>query len=167
MFIDDVFAKLQDLKKAILLYKDASKAKLYEADGPRDTLSSAQDVVDAVMEDSRRLLALSNEADILLNDADYGVSVAEARVANADQATHGKLDMEKAKEDAKLVQETNARIGSITKGPQDAITLIREIIDRIGDDPEHQERIKKALEAAKQRNASTIDTVQHGDMSRG
>ncbi|KIX00360.1 uncharacterized protein Z518_10499 [Rhinocladiella mackenziei CBS 650.93] len=154
MFIDDVLAKLQDLKKAIFAGNGPAKDQLYEPEGPRDTLSLAQDVVDIVVADSRRLLALSNEADVLLNDADYAVSVAEARVANADKATYDSLEKEKAKEDTKLIEETNARIRSVTKGPQEAITLIREVIDQIGDDPEHQDRIKKALEAAKQRNAS-------------
>lgn len=153
MFIDDVLAKLRDLQKSIES-GEASTDKLYDREGPRDTLTSVQEMVDAVMADSRKLLGLSNEADILLNDADYGVSVAEARVANADNATYGNLEKEKAKEDAKLIEETNGRIRSVTKGPQDAIALIREVIDRIGDDPEHQDRIKKALEAAKQRNAS-------------
>lgn len=156
MFVDDVLPKLQELKTAMLAVEGdvAKKEKLFEQDGPRDTLALAQDVMDTVMADSRQLLGLSNEADILLNDADYGVSVAEARVANAEPTTYANLDKEKAKEDAKLIEEMNARISSVTKGPQDAITLARETIDRIGADPEHQERIKKALEAAKQRNAS-------------
>jgi len=48
----------------------------------------------------------------------------------------------------------NVRIASVTKGPQDAVDAIREMMDQIGDDPEHQDRIKRALQAAKQRNAS-------------
>lgn len=154
MFVDDALLRLQELQKVVVSCDDASRSKLYEAGGPRDALKLAQSVVDVVKDDSRKILALSNEAEVLLNDSDYGVSVAEARIANADKATSGNLENEKAKEDAKLVQETNARIGSITKGPQEAIALIRDILDRIGDDPEHQERMKKALEAAKQRNAS-------------
>ncbi|KAJ9498096.1 hypothetical protein H2202_006246 [Exophiala xenobiotica] len=154
LFIDDILVKMHDLKKTISSGEEAVKATLYEAEGPRDTLASTQDVVCLVMADSRKMLALSNEADVLLNDSDYGVSVAEAQVANADKVTYSSLEKEKAKEDAKLVEEMNVRIASVTKGPQDAIDAIREMMDQIGDDPEHQDRIKKALQAAKQRNAS-------------
>jgi hypothetical protein len=154
MFIDDILVKIQDLKKTISSGEEAVKATLYEAEGPRDTLASTQDVVGLVMANSRKMLALSNEADVLLNDSDYGVSVAEAQVANADKVTYISLEKEKAKEDAKLVEEMNVRIASVAKGPQDVIDAIREMMDQIGDDPEHQDRIKKALQAAKQRNAS-------------
>lgn len=155
LFIDDVLAKLEEVKR--IIFSDDTgmfRGKLYEPGGARETLSLAQDVVGIVMADSRKLLALSNEGDILLNDADYGVSVAEARVANADKGTYSSLEREKAKEDAKLVEEMNARVASVTKSPLAAIALTREVIDRIGDDPEHQDRIKRALEAAKQRNAT-------------
>ncbi|KIW83006.1 hypothetical protein Z517_02249 [Fonsecaea pedrosoi CBS 271.37] len=155
VFTDEVFDRLQEVKKAL----DAGalqneKERLYEPEGARETLSLAQNALDTVMSDSRRLLALSNEADVLLNDADYNVSVAEARVANADKPTYANLESEKAKEDTKLIEDMNVRISSVTKGPQEGISLIRELIDRIGDDPAHQERIKKALEAAKMRNAN-------------
>ncbi|KAI1614292.1 hypothetical protein EDD36DRAFT_406559 [Exophiala viscosa] len=155
LFIDDVLAKLEDVKRVIWSDEDGSlKKKLYEPGGARDTLSLAQDLVGVVMADSRKLLALSNEGDGLLNDADYGVSVSEARVGNADKSTYSSLEKEKAKEDAKLVEEMNTRLASVTKSPQAAIALTREVIDRIGDDPAHQYRIKRALEAAKQRNAT-------------
>ncbi|KIW94388.1 uncharacterized protein Z519_04364 [Cladophialophora bantiana CBS 173.52] len=155
VFTDEIFGRLQDVKKAIDSEAiQNEKEKLYEQDGASDALSLAQKALDTVMADSRRLLALSNEADVLLNDADYNVSVAEARVANADKPTYANLEKEKAKEDAKLVEEMNVRIGSVTKGPQEGIVLIRELIDRIGDDPAHLDRIKRALEAAKMRNAN-------------
>lgn len=155
-FIDDLLTKLQELKK--ITNGDASQnpdssKNLYEKDGARDTLTLAQEVVNTVITDSRRLLALSNEADVLLNESDFGVSVAEARTANADSATYAKLESEKAKEDAKLVEEMNTRVNSVNKSPADALALIRELVDGIGSDPDHKDRMKKALEAAKQRNS--------------
>ncbi|KAK4936982.1 hypothetical protein LTR10_022292 [Elasticomyces elasticus] len=155
LFVDEALAKLEDVKRVIFSNEDGSfKEKLYEPEGARDTLSLAQDVVGLVMADSRQLLALSNEGETLLNDADYGVSVSEARVGNADKSTYSSLEKEKAKEDTKLVEEMNTRLASVTKSPQAAIALTREVIDRIGDDPAHQDRIKRALETAKQRNAT-------------
>jgi len=155
-FVDDLLPRLRDLRSVILADKhELPPTDLYEADGPRDTLSFAQDAVHLVLADSRKLLSLAREADSLLNNADYAVSVAAARVAHADKATYTKLEQEKAKEDAKIVDETNSRISGVQKAPEEALALIREVVDRIGDDPEHQLRIKKALEAAKQRNAAT------------
>ena len=156
-FIDDLLTKLQELKKVTgggaSQNSDGNKAALYEKDGARDSLTLAQEVVNTVITDSRRLLALSNEADVLLNESDFGVSVAEARTANADTATYGKLESEKAKEDTKLIEEMNTRVNSVNKSPADALALIRELVDGIGSDPDHKDRMKKALEAAKQRNS--------------
>ena len=155
-FIDDLLPKLQELKKLTVSGNESQNSdgkNLYEKDGARDTVTLAQEVVNTVITDSRRLLALSNEADVLLNESDFGVSVAEARSANADTATYAKLESEKAKEDAKLVEEMNTRVNGVNKSPADALALIRELSDHIGSDPDHKDRMKKALEAAKQRNS--------------
>ncbi|KAK5051008.1 hypothetical protein LTR84_003567 [Exophiala bonariae] len=155
-FVDELLPKLQELKKCIASSDQSATSNgqdLYENEGARDTLTLAQGVVTTVITDSRRLLALSNEADVLLNESDYGVSVAEARTATADAATYAKLESEKAKEDMKLVEEMNTRVNGVNKSPADALALIRELIDQIGTDPDHKDRIKKALEAAKQRNS--------------
>ncbi|EXJ96394.1 hypothetical protein A1O1_01520 [Capronia coronata CBS 617.96] len=155
-FIDGILTRLQDLRKTIPPAGPSGRDPHRETDAARDTLSLAQSVVETVMADSRKILALSNEAEGLLNDADYAVSVADARVANADKVTYSNLESEKAKEDAKLREEMHSRISSVTKAPAEAVTLIQELLDRIGHDPDHQERMRKALEAAKQRNASTV-----------
>ncbi|RMZ80774.1 hypothetical protein DV738_g2666, partial [Chaetothyriales sp. CBS 135597] len=151
-YLDDLLARIRPVKEIVL--KDASNIpqEVYAPEGPRDSLSLAQRTIDYVLTDSQKLLGLSNVADKLLNDADYSVSVAEAHVSNADQVTYQRLEEEKAKEDAKILNDTNSRLSSIGKTPEAAIALIREVVDKVGDDPEHQERIKKALEAAKQRN---------------
>ncbi|KIV94481.1 hypothetical protein PV10_02246 [Exophiala mesophila] len=153
-FVDDLLVKVQDIKRAIGKSDKAATEKMLEKDGVKDLLDLAQETVNLVITDSRRLLALSNEADVLLNESDYGVSVAEARVANADKATYSKLESEKKKEDTKLVEEMNARVSSVVKGPTEVLTLIKEILTEEGEDSEHKERMRKALEAAKQRNAS-------------
>ncbi|OCT54476.1 hypothetical protein CLCR_00762 [Cladophialophora carrionii] len=158
VFTDEVLAKLQELKKAVdaLLSSSDERDILYGANGATDTLSLAHSTLDSITNDSRRLLGLSNEGDILLNEADYNVSVAEARVANADSSVYTKLQEEKAKEDSKLIEEMNARTASVTKGPEEAIRLVRDIqATVVGGGEGHEERIKRALEAAKARNAST------------
>jgi hypothetical protein len=75
-------------------------------------------------------------------------------MANAPPAAYKKLSEEKQKEDAKIQEDLDARLESIAKGPTDALSVIEGLVARIGNEPEHQERIERALEAAKMRNAS-------------
>ncbi|RMZ92640.1 hypothetical protein DV736_g100, partial [Chaetothyriales sp. CBS 134916] len=151
-YIDDLLVRIRQVKDMVLKEPSNIAQEVYAPDGPRDSLWLAQTTLNFVLTDSQKLLALSNVADKLLNDSDYFVSVAEARVSNADQITYQRLAEEKENEDAKIVNDMNSRLSSIGKTPEAAIALIREVVDKVGDDPEHQERIKKALEAAKQRN---------------
>ncbi len=122
------------------------------------------------------LLALSSEqivqtfhvADMLLNSADYEVSVAKAKVAKADMATLAKLKEERAKEDQKLMRDLEHRLALIREdsrrtndeivklllflgvqnGRADSAPALAEPVD-----PAHEARIQKALEEAKRRNA--------------
>jgi hypothetical protein len=182
VFTDDLLARLQNLKKAVDSVFSGSNntgndpSSLLPS-GTRDALQLAQSTLETISSDSRRILALSSEGDILLNDADYNVSVAEARVANADKATYSKLEDEKAKEDGKLIEEMDTRVRTVTKGPAEGVSLVKELLSRVGGvatgaavaaaapgvgapgtgmsmaDEGHEERIKRALEAAKMRNA--------------
>lgn len=155
-FLDELFAKvrrLNDVLPADGSWQQSATDAVYGENGARRVLASAQAVVDFVLADSRALLTTSNAADKTLNDADYAVSVAEAKAANADEATHIKLQADFSKEEGKLMEEMNMRMDSITTTPLNCANLIQEIVTRIGDDREHAERMKKALEQAKMRNA--------------
>ena len=157
-YVDDLLTDIKKLRDIIMHDASNLPADLYEPGGARATLSLAQKTVDLTWADSRKLLMTSNVADKFLNDADYSVSVAEARASDADPATYKKLSEEKSKEDAKIIEDTNSRMNSISQAPEEAITFIREVVDRIGDDTEHQDRIHKALEAAKRRNTGVALT---------
>jgi hypothetical protein len=152
-YVDDLLLRIREVKELVLKSPNDIPESVYEPDGPRDALSLAQKAIDFVLADSQKLLTISNVADKSLNDADFGVSVAEARVSNADVSTHEKLASEKEREDEKIAEDTNSRMASIARGPEEASALIREVVDRVGDDPLHKERMKAALEAAKRRNA--------------
>lgn len=152
-YVDDLLLRIREVKELVLKDPNDISEAVYEPDGPRDSLSLAQKAIDFVLADSQKLLTISNVADKALNDADFGVSVAEARVSRADVSTHEKLAKEKEKEDEKIIEDTNSRMASIARGPEEASALIREVVDRVGDDAQHKDRIKAALEAAKRRNA--------------
>jgi hypothetical protein len=164
-YIDDMVFKIRDIKEIILKNTESVPESFYGTDGPRDTLALAQKAIDFVLADSQKLLTISNVADKLLNDADFAVSVAEAKVSSADAVTYNKLAGEKEKEDQKIVDDTNVRMASIAKGPEEASGLIREVIDRVGNDPLHTDRMKAALDAAKKRNAGK-DGMTEGDVQK-
>lgn len=152
--VDELLPRIRPVREFVVREdgREHDEAVLYGPEGVRETLALAQKAVDLVLADSQKLLTIENVADKILNDADYGVSVAEARVSDADRSTYQKLDEEKAKEDAKIVEDTGSRMSAVGKGPGEAVELIREVVARIGDDPEHQARIRRALEAARRRN---------------
>lgn len=151
-FVDDVSAGLSSIND--LLKERPENAKELLLAGLHETLRSIEELLDYVANDSKSLLMLSNKVDNMLNSADYDVSVAEARVSNATQASMKLLQEEKGREDERIKAEVDTRMGSVAKGPENALFLLRNIIKRTGDDPQHQDRVQKALEAAKLRNAS-------------
>ena len=152
-YVDDLLVRIRELKELILKDPAEIPESVYEPEGPRDALLQSQKAIEFVLADSQKLLTISNVADKILNDADFAVSVAEAKVSNADSSTYEKLAEEKEKEDQKIVEDTNTRMASIANGPEEASVVIREVVDRVGSDPMHKDRIKVALEAAKRRNA--------------
>ena len=122
------------------------------------------------------LLALSSEqivqifhvADMLLNSADYEVSVAKAKVAKADLATLAKLKEERAKEDQKLMRDLEHRLALIREASRRTNDEIVKLMLFLGvqngravgaptpaepADPKREARMPKGLEDAKGRNA--------------
>lgn len=154
-FLDELFAKVRMLNEVLPAHgswQQTASESVYGEEGARAALASAQVFVNFVLADSRALLTTSNAADKTLNDADYAVSMAEAKAANAGEVTNRKLKADFSKEEEKLIEEMNMRMDSITKTPLDCASLIQEIISRVGEDGEHADRMKKALEQAKMRN---------------
>ena len=154
--VDELLPKIRQLRDMVLQTPSPAIEQtelFYGSQGVRPTLALCQATIDLLLADSQKLLTLSNIADKLLNDADYSVSVAEARVSNADRATYDKLKEEKEKEDAKIVEDTQGRMNAVGKGPVEMGELCREVVGRVGDDPEHKERMGRALEEAKARAA--------------
>lgn len=122
------------------------------------------------------LLALSSEqivqifhvADMLLNSADYEVSVAKAKVAKADLATLARLKEERAKEDQKLMRDLEHRLALIREASRRTNDEIVKLMLFLGvqngravgaptlaesTDSKREARMQKALEDAKGRNA--------------
>ncbi|KAH8698283.1 hypothetical protein BGW36DRAFT_357823 [Talaromyces proteolyticus] len=163
-------------------------------------LRSISALTKLLVEDAESMLTSFKKADSLLNEADYNVSVAEARYSNAESDIFRQLDEEKEKEDKKIDEDHVSKMESVRKGPSQITIKIDEILramnkepgigqgpwkrpaaivanpptaslaveepaDRPGDvlmpgprppsaETEQQERLRRALEEAKKRNAA-------------
>ncbi len=133
-----------------------------------DEVTKAKLVTAALATSSEQIVQTFHVADMLLNGADYEVSVAKAKLANADLATFKRLSEEKAKEDHKLMRDLEHRLALIREDSRKTNDEIVKLLCFLGvqnghaempqigpgsADPGHQERLQKALEEAKRRNA--------------
>ena len=152
-------------------------------------VQKARTVTALLATSSEQIVQTFHVADMLLNSADYEVSVAKAKVARVDLATLAKLKEERAKEDQKLMRDLEHRLALIREDSRRTNDEIIKLMLFLGvqnggadeaaphalgthmrggsleaaaaldmqagpvNDPEHQERMRKALEEAKKRNA--------------
>lgn len=70
-----------------------------------------------------------------LNDADYNVSVAEARYANSDTEIFNRLEDEKKKEDAILETDLNSKLKSIEKSPAEIDAGVQSLLLELANAP--------------------------------
>lgn len=116
---------------------------------------------------SEQIVQTFHVADMLLNSADYEVSVAKAKVAKADMATLAKLKEERAKEDQKLMRALEHRLALIREDSRRTNDEIVKLMLFLGiqngrtdkapahaepADAQHEARNKRDLEEAKRRN---------------
>ena len=135
---------------------------------PTDEVLKAKTITTALARSSEQIVQTFHVADMLLNEADYEVSVANARIANADKESFKQLRDSKEKEDQKLVKDLEHRLSLIrcdTSRTLDEIMKLLSLLKSNGGestpvrstsapaDPEHEARLFMALEEAKKRNA--------------
>ncbi|XRM40378.1 hypothetical protein ABZX51_003701 [Aspergillus tubingensis] len=186
--LDEVAAKVAKVDTAAIRSSGLPDSEVEQL------LKSVYNLIESLRKDSESILHNFNMADSVLNDADYSVSVAEARYSDADADVFRRLDDEKRKEDAKIQVDLKSKLESIRSGPANIITSINGLLESLGkppivdqtgsssqmpadtlapasqhlttdiaprkpeEDPEHQERLRKALENAKRRNAARVNT---------
>ncbi|KAG8525417.1 uncharacterized protein KY384_009061 [Bacidia gigantensis] len=78
-----------------------------------ELVEKAKTITALVAASSEQIVQTFHVADMLLNSADYEVSVAKAKVARADLATLTKLKEERTKEDLKLMRDLEHRLALI------------------------------------------------------
>ena len=188
--IDEISAKVTDLDASALQASDLTDAEIEQ------TLKSVFTLVESLRQDSESILHDFGIADSGLNNADYCVSVAEAKYSNADPSVTRRLDQEKKKEDAKIQRDLASKLDSIRAGPAEITSNVNKLLTSIGkapvveqaissesaqtdhpidsllpgpraptvgpgpnhpgEDPNHQQRMRKALDDAKKRNAARV-----------
>ncbi|KAJ5817537.1 hypothetical protein N7447_007545 [Penicillium robsamsonii] len=197
--LDEVASKAAQLDTATLRASGLSISEIEQI------LKSAATFAASLRADSEAIIRSAGVADMTLNDADYGVSVAEARYANSEPDIFHRLEDEKKKEDEKIQEDLNSKLQSIQKGPVQIEATIQRLLLGLHNDPhtaapispvhdsfprrssgevaippslrpsttspspssspapvsqstdeelEHKQRLLRALEAAKQRNAA-------------
>ncbi|RAK99685.1 uncharacterized protein BO80DRAFT_358914 [Aspergillus ibericus CBS 121593] len=185
--LDEVAAKVAKVDAATIRSSALSESEVEQL------LKSVYDMVESLRQDSEAILHNFDVVDSVLNDADYSVSVAEARCSDADADVFRRLADEKRKEDDKIQANLKSKLESIRTGPAKIATGINDLLKSLGkapiierpgssqpptdalasashlptgniaprkadEDPEHQERLRKALENAKKRNAARKNT---------
>lgn len=194
--LDEVSTKVDTLDPATIQSSGVPDSEIEQM------LTSVFTMVESLRQDSESILRSFGIADSALNDADYSVSVAEARYSNSDADVFRQLGDEKKKEDAKIRSELESKLESVRNGPARITTMINELLDALGkdqmtehlepfelfagnhpvdvllpgprpptanmaakaadNDPEHHDRLRKALENAKKRNAERNRRLSQG-----
>ena len=134
-----------------------------------DEVTKAKTVTKALATSSEQIVQTFHVADMLLNAADYELSVAKAKFSGADAITFQTLKEERAKEDQKFMRDLEHRLALIREDSRRTHDEIVKLLLFLGvqngharsspcipqrTDLEHEERLHKALEEAKKRNAS-------------
>lgn len=142
-FDDAIMSGLGDHQK--LIDGIAAKVKKLDIEAIRSSpypdltqelvLRSIIALVNLVLEDTESILQSFGTADTTLNDADYNVSVAEARYSSASADIFHRLDEEKQKEDAKIQADLTKKLTSVRKGPTEIISNINSLLVSISKEP--------------------------------
>lgn len=166
----------QDYMEAIMkaVRRIASGRAFASVPGSNDPIAGLEEVKKAkavttlLATSSEQIVQTFHVADMLLNSADYEVSVAKAKVARTDQTTLARLKEERMKEDQKLMRDLEHRLALIredSRRTNDEIVKLMLFLGvqngRADNSPVHADpadaghtiRIEKALEEAKKRNA--------------
>ena len=133
-----------------------------------EEVSKAKSITKTLATSSEQIVQTFHVADMLLNAADYELSVAKAKLEGADPATFHNLKEERTKEDQKLMRDLEHRLALIREDSRRTHDEIVKLLLFLGvqsghapgsattskaTDPGHEERLQQALEDAKRRNA--------------
>lgn len=123
LLLDDIALKIEKVDEELI------KNMAGVAPGAHRTLNATLEFVKFLGVDSESILQAFGTADRILNDADYEVSVCEAKVANSNADIFRRLEEEKKKEDKKIDDDLASRIASLQEAYQDILSDIQNVLD--------------------------------------
>lgn len=131
-----------------------------------DEVKKAQSITTALSASSEHIVRTFHVADMLLNAADYELSVAKAKLASADAGEFRRLKEERTKEDQKLMRDLEHRLALIREDTRKTQDEVAKLLAFLGIDIEHaedlgagpdttvrsglEERVQEALDNAQQ-----------------
>lgn len=127
--LDDISAKVKKLDPKTINSTGIPTSEVEQI------LRSVSALVKFIGTDSESILRSFGVTDSTLNNADYSVSVAEARYSNADVDVFRRLDEEKKKEDAKIKHDLESKLESVRKGPAEIGAKIDKLLEAMGKEP--------------------------------
>lgn len=136
--LDEIASKVARLDSAVLRVSGLPDSEIEQI------LKSAATFAASLKADSESIIRSSGVADMALNDADYEVSVAEARYANSDPEIFHRLADEKEKEDQKIQIDLDSKLESIQKGPVQIETTIMHLLLALRNKPQTATSISPA-----------------------
>ncbi|KAF2433308.1 hypothetical protein EJ08DRAFT_676845 [Tothia fuscella] len=122
-----------------------------------DLIKRVRGVVEDVYAHTTKLMKVFEKADMQLNECEYDVSVASAKLKGGDRAFFDRLEREKGIEDGKLKEESGKRIQVVGEHLREALGRLDGLKKGDGGgegegEEAREERMRRALEEAKRRN---------------
>lgn len=102
-----------------------------------DEVNKAKRITTILTSSSEQIVQTFHVADMLLNAADYEISVAKAKLGNADADTFVRLKKEKATEDQKLMENLEHRLALIREDSRKTHDEIVKLLLFLGDQNGH------------------------------
>jgi hypothetical protein len=147
----------EDFSADIIGAVEDAAANVHDADKGEmlSLIESAAQLVGAVYEDTMALMRTFEQVDMQLNECEYDVSVASAKLKGDAKEYFERLEMEKKREDEKLREDAEKRLSAVGEHRKEVEGLLKQVLGRVRESAEEKEvRLRKdrALEEARRRN---------------
>lgn len=157
-FVDKVLAAVEAVRADESVKRDDGLRK--ERD---ELLGRAKEVLGEIARSLKVLMQHFESVEMDLNDSEYEVSVASARLEGAGADVFENLKKEKAAEDGRLKEQSKKRLADIEQDRKDGERLINDVLGikavappTVNEDAEKKARLEAALREAKRRNGEVV-----------
>ena len=157
--VDEILSAIEGIRAE----KDATEKSEEMTNERKKLLIGAKEMLKALSRTSVQLMLHFERVEMDLNDCEYEVSVASAKLKGESPEVFQQLKKEKATEDEELKEESKKRLAHIEQDLRDAEALINKILGvrevssaPMDEEIEKKARLDAALKEAKRRNHEVI-----------